>query len=164
MEKSIDKVKQWAAERNIIVGSDSKTQVLKLMSEVGELADNINKKADREQIKDDIGDCLVVLTIIATQQGLSLKECIDHAYDEIKHRRGIMLEGVFIKESDPAYHNALAMLAGKDKPDAKCEWVNMEGRCDAMEWVQCLTCGAVDNEPCKRVDIMRNVARTFTKN
>lgn len=162
MEKSIDKVKQWAAERNIIVGSDSKTQVLKLMSEVGELADNINKKADREQIKDDIGDCLVVLTIIATQRGVSLKECIDHAYDEIKNRRGVMLDGAFIKESDPAYHSALAMLNSKCEPG--CEWSTKSDNVTHYEWSECLTCGAVDNEPCKRTDTMHNVARIFTKN
>jgi hypothetical protein len=31
---------------------------------------------------------------------LSLKDCIDHAYEDIKDRRGKMVDGIFIKEED----------------------------------------------------------------
>lgn len=100
MDELIEKVQQWAYERNLVNGSDSKTQLIKLMSEMGELADSINKKQD---CRDDIGDCLVVLSIIADQQGCTLKQCLEFAYEDIKDRKGIMVDGVFIKESDPAY-------------------------------------------------------------
>lgn len=110
MIELIEKVKQWAHDRNLINGSDSKTQCLKLMAEVGELADSINK---HDIIADDIGDCLVVLTIIAEQHNLSLSDCLETAYNDIKDRRGIMLDGVFIKESDEAYQGALAVLAAR---------------------------------------------------
>jgi len=41
-----------------------------------------------------------VLTILATQNGLQIEDCIAQAYDEIKDRRGVMKDGVFVKEED----------------------------------------------------------------
>ena len=66
MLETIVKVKKWANERNIIKGSTTQAQLLKLMSEVGELADNVAKRQD---IADDIGDCMVVLISIGEQGG-----------------------------------------------------------------------------------------------
>ena len=88
----------WSKARGIIQNSTDISQTLKLVSEVGELADNINKGRD---VKDDIGDCLVCLTNIAAIRGLTLSECWDVAYNDIKDRKGHMNKnGVFIKESD----------------------------------------------------------------
>lgn len=89
----------WARDRNLIDGSDSKSQLLKTMSELGELADAINKRRPTE-IKDGIGDVLVTLIIVAAQEGLTLGECLEAAYAEIKDRKGRMVNGVFIKEGD----------------------------------------------------------------
>lgn len=108
MKKLIAKVEQWADDRNLIVGSDPKSQALKLMSEVGELSDSINKD---DNCIDDIGDCLVVLTIIAAQQGLTLKQCLKYAYNEIKDRQGVMYNGSFIKDSDPRYESVMQELS-----------------------------------------------------
>ena len=108
MKKLIAKVEQWADERNLINGSDPKSQVLKLISEVGELADTINKGGD---CTDDIGDCLVVLTILAAQEGLTLKECLGYAYQDIKDRKGVMYKGCFIKDTDPRYESVMQELA-----------------------------------------------------
>jgi hypothetical protein len=49
---------------------------------------------------DSIGDCVVVLTILAAQNGLQIEDCIAQAYDEIKERKGVMKDGVFVKEED----------------------------------------------------------------
>jgi len=110
MEELINKVEQWAHDQNIINGSDSKTQMLKLISEIGELADNINKGRD---CRDDIGDCLVVLTIIAAQQGITLMDCLSVAYNDIKQRKGVLYDGVFIKDTDDAYDDAVKMIASR---------------------------------------------------
>jgi len=107
MQGLINKVEKWAHDRNLINGSDSKTQMLKLISEIGELADNINKGRD---CRDDIGDCLVVLTIIAAQQIITLEDCLSVAYNDIKDRNGILWNGVFIKETDNAYTHAKEMV------------------------------------------------------
>ena len=68
MNELIAKIEQWAEDRNIIKGSKPIDQAMKLFSEFGELADNIGKGRD---CRDDIGDVLVVLTIIARQLGYS---------------------------------------------------------------------------------------------
>lgn len=54
----------------------------------------------RNLIADSIGDCVVVLTILAAQNGLQIEDCIAQAYDEIKERRGVMKDGVFVKDEE----------------------------------------------------------------
>lgn len=168
MEVLIKKIEQWANDRNIIKGSKPIDQAMKLLSEFGELADNVGKGRD---IKDDCGDIFVVLTIMAKQtdsqinilslpnlENLSLKqyvvelgfalnnfvfacdtageedgnldiaimslkriaalhnttleECVQIAYNDIKDRKGLMHNGVFIKESDPTYAQVIAEIEG----------------------------------------------------
>lgn len=41
-----------------------------------------------------------VLNAICVNYGLTLKECVQHAYDQIKDRKGKMIDGVFVKEED----------------------------------------------------------------
>ena len=50
------------------------------------------------------------LRSIAEQVGLTLEYCVERAYIDIKERKGILYEGVFIKESNPAYKEALEKL------------------------------------------------------
>lgn len=102
LELTVHDILQWSYARNLIYGSDPKTQYLKMQSEAGELADSI-LKGDIEGVKDGIGDVVVCLTNIAEQHNLTLSECVEHAYNEIKDRKGIMHNGAFIKESDPEY-------------------------------------------------------------
>lgn len=92
------KVVDWADARNLVNGSSSMAQMLKTMSEVGELADAI-AKGNYKEIVDGIGDVMVTLIIIAEQNGVTVTECLAYAYDEIKDRRGRMVNGVFVKES-----------------------------------------------------------------
>ena len=97
MRSLITKVQQWAVDRNLVEGSDAKNQFHKLVQECGELSDSICKGKDAS---DDIGDIVVVLIIMCQQLGLDIKECLAVAYDDIKDRKGIMRDGVFIKEAD----------------------------------------------------------------
>ena len=97
LEFYVELVTAWSRERGIIANGKIATQTLKLVSEMGELADNIAKGND---VTDDIGDCLVVLNNIAIMSGTSLDACLKHAYNDIKDRKGYLnAEGVFIKES-----------------------------------------------------------------
>lgn len=89
---------QWSTDRKIIQNGNVLAQGLKLVSEVGELADNLAKG---RCIKDDIGDCCVVLNNLVHMQGLTLDECLEQAWSDIKDRKGSMNEhGVFIKDGD----------------------------------------------------------------
>lgn len=94
-----NKIRQWAQDRNLVEGSTPASQMLKLTEELGELANAINKNKKAELV-DSVGDVVVVLTIIAQMYGFKIEDCVDHAYDEIKDRKGRMINGTFVKESD----------------------------------------------------------------
>lgn len=91
-------IRKWAEEKGILDRGDVKTQSLKLMEEVGELA-KATIHSDPEEVKDAIGDCVVVLTSLAHLHGFSIEECINSAYKVIANRKGKMENGTFIKES-----------------------------------------------------------------
>lgn len=177
--KRFNDIRRWAADRNLILGSNPQSQFLKTLSELGELADGINKQR-REEIIDGIGDVAVTLVIIAAQCGadiekyqyggvgygdspkvcavklagqagmlsgsvlgghqelitchaalmadnligtaiacgLSFDECVEHAWNEIKDRKGCMVDGVFIKEGDvpaPTMGNPIVELTPMEK-------------------------------------------------
>lgn len=167
MEDLIKKIEQWANDRNIIKGSRPIDQAMKLFSEFGELADNVGKGRD---CRDDVGDCVVVLAIIASQlgetiaevdievinypygdkptvselcghlyefvchakndvfdfnalsycleflqciainQGHTLQECIQIAYDDISKRQGILWNGVFVKNTDENFNEIKSLF------------------------------------------------------
>lgn len=92
-------VLEWAEARNLLKGSTAKDQTIKLMEEVGELAKAVGKN-DRAKVIDGIGDAMVVLTIIANYYETTPEECYSVAYDEIKDRKGKMVNGTFVKEAD----------------------------------------------------------------
>ena len=87
----------WHHDRNLIDGSTDKDQFAKLIQEAGELSDSICKGKD---VSDDIGDMMVVLLNIAERNKLSIKDCLAKAWDDIKDRKGRMIDGIFVKESD----------------------------------------------------------------
>lgn len=93
-------IEQWAVDRNLHT-ADPMKQALKLGEEYGELCQGLAKGNEALTV-DSIGDMYVVLTILARQLGTSVEECAAVAYDEIKDRRGKMINGVFVKESDLA--------------------------------------------------------------
>ena len=90
-----NKIAMWHHQRNLIDGSTDQAQFLKLIEEVGELAGNLARGKD---ISDDIGDIIVVLINIAERNYLTIEECMLVAYNDIKDRKGKMIDGVFIKE------------------------------------------------------------------
>jgi len=92
-----DLIRDWADERGLYENGDTKTQALKLVEEVGETCRAILKE-DHDEIVDGIGDCVVVLTNLAELQGVSIEECIEAAYDEIKNRKGKMENGTYKKD------------------------------------------------------------------
>ena len=88
-------IEQWHEDRNLIEGSTDKDQVLKLVQELGELSDSVCKEKD---MKDDLGDMLVVMINIMKRNNITLEECLQKAYDDIKDRKGKMVDGIFVKE------------------------------------------------------------------
>ena len=94
--KMFENIREWAKERGIYDKGDSKTQLLKLQEEMGELAKAILEK-DEPEIIDAIGDMVVVLTNLAHLNDVNIETCIASAYNEIKNRKGKMINGTFVK-------------------------------------------------------------------
>lgn len=76
---------RWSEKRGIIANSDSKTQLLKAVSEMGELADAIIKR-DRPAIVDSIGDVLICLINVGALEDIDLTRCLESAYNKIKQQ------------------------------------------------------------------------------
>jgi hypothetical protein len=43
---------------------------------------------------------IVVLINIAERNNISITECLDQAWHDIKDRKGKMIDGIFVKEGD----------------------------------------------------------------
>lgn len=91
-------IEQWSVDRDLNT-ADSSRQFLKLIEEVGELASAMARNQE-DLIKDSIGDTFVVLTILCQQLGVSFEKSVELAWNEIKDRKGKMVNGVFVKEED----------------------------------------------------------------
>jgi NTP pyrophosphatase (non-canonical NTP hydrolase) len=91
-------IRDWADSRGIYDKGNTHTQYVKLMEEAGELAQALLKK-DVYEIKDAIGDMVVVLTNLAALEGMQIENCIDSAYNEIANRKGKMINGTFVKQT-----------------------------------------------------------------
>jgi uncharacterized protein YabN with tetrapyrrole methylase and pyrophosphatase domain len=74
MNKLIDKVIKWHQDRN--------------------LSNSVCKGKD---IKDDLGDMMVVMINIMKRNNLTMEECLSVAYEDIKNRKGKIIDGVFVK-------------------------------------------------------------------
>ena len=93
-----DLIRFWAQDKGIYAKGNSTTQYVKLMEEAGELAKALLNN-DKAEIVDAIGDIAVVLTNLAELEGLKIEDCIDTAYNVIARRKGKMINGTFVKNS-----------------------------------------------------------------
>lgn len=91
-----EKILRWAYDRHLHTAKPE-VQLAKLMEEVGELAADILKGRDP---RDSLGDTWVVLLVLCTILKVTPEECMQVAYEEIKDRKGKLVNGVFIKEAD----------------------------------------------------------------
>jgi len=92
-----EEILKWAEEKGIFENGTQFSQFGKLEEEVEELLEGIEQR-DRDLKRDAIGDVCVVLTIMAKMAGLTMEECVEQAWSEIKDRKGTMRKGVFVKE------------------------------------------------------------------
>lgn len=91
-----DLIIKWASERNLLT-ADPQKQFNKLIEEVGELAEAMLNN-DKKELIDAVGDIFVVLTIFSEQNKFSITEAIKAAYQEIKDRNGVLINGVYVRE------------------------------------------------------------------
>ena len=67
---------RWAEARRIIPNAKAQTQLMKTVSELGELCD-AEIKGDMAGIMDGVGDVLVTLIIYCDLKKISLRECLE---------------------------------------------------------------------------------------
>lgn len=90
---------RWAEARRIIPRATPHSQLLKLMSEAGELCDAEGKR-DPDAIKDAVGDIMVCLINYCALRDIDVVQCMGLAYEQIKNRTGtLMPDGTFVKDS-----------------------------------------------------------------
>mgnify|MGYP003138124718 CR=1 FL=1 len=97
--KMFENIRQWANDRGIYDKGDTKTQLIKLQEEMGELAKATLEK-DHDEVVDAIGDMVVVLTNLAHLNNVNIETCIAEAYNVISKRKGKMINGTFVKDED----------------------------------------------------------------
>jgi NTP pyrophosphatase (non-canonical NTP hydrolase) len=98
MEQLIENVEQWSIDKGLHEGN-SFTQYAKSSEEMGEIASALCRN-NTDALRDGIGDVVVTLIILAQQNNMTLYECLNTAYEEIKDRKGRTINNTFIKESD----------------------------------------------------------------
>lgn len=102
----------YAEDLKFISQYDIKYNVSQLATNIAEFISDIASNHEISDESDAFIWCIEYLNVIAIQTGSSLKECIQIAYIDIKDRKGIVANGVFIKESDPAYLEIIAAIEG----------------------------------------------------
>lgn len=98
MNELIKQVENWSIKLGLDKAESSK-QFLKVTEEVGEVAAAL-ARSNKEDLKDGIGDVVVTLIILGQQNGLTLQDCLEQAYNEISGRTGKIVDGVFVKSED----------------------------------------------------------------
>jgi len=93
------KILNWANERELLRPVNKWKQYSKLQEESNELYIAMID-GNKDEIKDALGDCVIVLTILAHQCGFDLEDCTKTAYEVIKNRKGKTINGSFIKEKE----------------------------------------------------------------
>lgn len=94
-----NEVLRWAEARKIIPNSTAMAQAIKTHEELGELLSALHRK-DAEATLDAYGDILVTLIIGADLAGIDMGSALEHAYEQIKDRKGTLrADGVFVKEA-----------------------------------------------------------------
>lgn len=98
-DELIGTIAVWGQQHGI---DNPDKQTIKLMEEVGELANEISRsRYDTPEVRDAIGDIGVVLIILADILGYDfIDQCLLPAYNVIAKRTGHTVNGSFIKEQD----------------------------------------------------------------
>ena len=93
-----EKILEWGLQKGILPHAEPLAQLDKTEEEVGELRQAIYEH-DVDEVKDAIGDIYVTITMQAEAWGFTMEECVQAAYDVIKHRTGKMVNGKFVKDT-----------------------------------------------------------------
>ena len=91
----INEVKVWGRDKHL---DDPKSQLNKVIEEVGEIAHEVTRNKYGEEFSDAIGDTLVTIIILADIMDYDAIGCLNAAYETIKNRTGHTENGTFVKD------------------------------------------------------------------
>lgn len=98
MDSLVDKVWDWFEEHDL---HDPYMQYIKMVEECGELAHELTRgNTDTVEVEDAIGDILVTVIGMCHHLNLDAKECLEMSYNEIKNRKGKVVNGSFVKSGE----------------------------------------------------------------
>ncbi|ASJ78882.1 putative nucleoside triphosphate pyrophosphohydrolase [Acinetobacter phage AB_SZL4] len=89
-------------DHNYEFKGDSKHTIIDLGLNLNYFSRSLNSETLKYSLRD--------LGRIAFEYDYTLEECVQLAYNDIKDRKGLMHNGVFIKESDPAYASVVKSI------------------------------------------------------
>ena len=90
---------RWSEARKIIPNSTPLAQAFKAVEEINELVDAL-RDGNKEVAIDGVGDTVVCLLNVCALMDVSFTDCLAHAYEQIKNRRGTLgADGIFVKET-----------------------------------------------------------------
>ena len=89
-------------EQQDITEDDALRAILYCAEDLGRLAYTLNRTIPGNMVQPEIYivELLNDLNATALAFGLDFTACLTHAWDEIKDRKGRMIDGVFVKEAD----------------------------------------------------------------
>lgn len=91
-------VESWAADRGIYEHSTPEAQLLKALSELGELAD-AHIKSDEPEKADGLIDTIVCLINYAAMEGIDMDQSMTDVWTILSKRTGRMVPGgAFVKD------------------------------------------------------------------
>ena len=93
-----EKIIKWRKVRKLDT-QDPKDAFMKLSEEFGEIAQAMNKK-DEALLEDAVGDTLVCLIGLCNTKNINLTDCLNVSWNEIKDRKGMLKDGLFVKYDD----------------------------------------------------------------
>lgn len=98
-EQIDNKVAEWAEGHGLISQDSQFQQMCKGTEEWGELNAAILKQQRAKEL-DSFGDVIVTIAILARIRNVSLTQCFEAAYNEIKNREVKMVNGSLVKKED----------------------------------------------------------------
>lgn len=95
LEQLITAVRDWGREHKI---DNPVMQYAKMIEEAGEVAHELTRgHLQTLAMEDAIGDTFVTLIILADILDIDLKGALQEAYDVISKRKGVTVNGSFVK-------------------------------------------------------------------
>lgn len=93
---------------------NNKQLIIGLSRELSDIGNSILLNQNSKIIlTDKFISAILTLITLADKVGYNLEECLEHSWNVIKDREGIMYEGAWIKSTDPVYQTVCAVLGAR---------------------------------------------------